>query len=300
LRKRSIGAHAAFQVGNDSSEKMMDGNSISSRSLTPLRQRGYSVEEETVVEPLNLPLTNVLSVDQEIPCRKRQSSMGSDFFSSIASEGSSSCAATSPPPSDSYHGKPPHRIFLHTSSNGYIEFSFDNPNSHDVLMAFLSAHLKPDQLPRKTPNSNKILPPLVHGALQTMVLTPTKTMENRTPSILRPPLSRSTSTDSACTLDKLQKKMIQQRIQQESTPLEKMKENLANWMSSIVDCACCQDTTTVAPEPEEKKKGIVESPASKLLKRKGIGGLSFEESSARLSPRLSFEKSVATDSSSRR
>jgi hypothetical protein len=79
-----------------------------------------------------------------------------------------------------------------------------------------------------------------------------------------------------------------------------MKENLANWMSSIVDCACCQDTTTVAPEPEEKKKGIVESPASKLLKRKGIGGLSFEESSARLSPRLSFEKSVATDSSSRR
>lgn len=299
MRKRSIGAHAAFSAFSDAE---LDN----SRSGTPLRSRGCSVEEEHV-EPVSIPVGDVVSVDQEIPSRKRHSSAGSDFFSSVASDTGSDGALLSPPkPSDSYHGKSAlYRIFLHTASNGYIEFSFDNPNSHDILMAFLSAHLKSDQLPRKTPN-NHILPPL-DGAMQTMVLTPT-TMQKRMPSNLRqsPQLTRSTSTDSACTLDKLQKKIIQQRIQSEATPLERIKENVASWMSSIVDCACCQDTT-VAPDPEDKnatKRGIVAggdmSPASKLLKRKGIGGLSFEESSARLSPRLSFEKSVATDNSSRR
>jgi hypothetical protein len=305
MRKRSMGAHAAFNAFADAE---IDG----SRSGTPLRSRGCSVEEEPSVEILCVPLEDIVSVDQEIPSRKRHSSSaGSDFFSSAASDTGSSATALSPPkPSDSYHSKSAlHRIFLHTSSSaGYIEFSFDNKNSHDIIMAFLSAHLKPNQLPRKTPN-NQIIPPL-DGAMQTMVLTPT-TMERRMPSILRQPpqLTRSTSTDSACTLDKLQKKIIQQRIQSETTPLERIKENVASWMSSIVDCACCQDTT-VAPDPDDKsasKRGIVAtaagedlSPASKLLKRKGIGGLSFEESSARLSPRLSFEKSVATDNSSRR
>jgi hypothetical protein len=302
MRKRSIGAHAAFNAFADAE---IDGN----RSGTPLRSRGFSVEEDPAVEPLCVSLVDVVSVDQEVPSRNRHSSAGSDFFSSVASDTGSSNGILSPPkPSDSYHSKSAlYRIFLHTSSAGYMEFSFDNANSHDILMAFLSAHLKPNQLPRKTPNHQTIPP--IDGAMQTMVLTPT-TMEKRMPSILRQPpqLSRSTSTDSACTLDKLQKNIIQQRIQSETTPLERIKENVASWISSIVDCACCQDTT-VAPDPDDKsatKRGIVAaagedmSPASKLLKRKGIGGLSFEESSARLSPRLSFEKSVATDNNSRR
>jgi hypothetical protein len=248
---------------------------------------------------------DVVSVDQELPCRRRASSAGSDFFSSAASEAGSSVKLSPPPPSNSIHGKTAlYRIFLHTSSNGYVEFSFDNPNSHDILMAFLSAHLKPDQLPSKTP-SDRVVPP-VDGALQTMILTPTK-METRVASNVHlrqsPQFARSASTDSACTLEKLQKKIIQQRIQQETTPLEKFKENLASWMSTIVDCACCQDTT-VATDPEEKNeaakrdgdKGGAVSPATEALKKKGIGGLSFEESVLQ-SPKLSFEASVATDRS---
>lgn len=303
IRKRSMGAHAAFAAFADAE---IDGGC---RSRTPLKSRGCSIEEEVQAEPLTVPLADVVSVDQEIPYkRKRSGSAGSDFFSSVTSETASSGILSPPEPSDSYHGKSAlYRIFIHTATHGYIEFSFDNQNSNDILMAFLSAHLKTEQLPRKAPN-NEIVPP-VQGALQTMVLTPTKKEEHaqsNNSSLSRPlKLTRSNSTESTCTLDKLQKKMIQQRIQQESTPLQKIQENLATWMSSIVDCACCQDTT-VAPEPEEKnvKRGIVPvedaSPASKLLKRRGIGGLSFEESSARLSPRLSFEKSVATDNSSRR
>ena len=291
MRNRSLGAHAAFQVDTD-----IDG----SQRPTPLRSRGRSEEEQTRADPVIVKLANVVSVDQELPSRKRNSSTGSDFFSSVASDTGS--VLTPPKPSDSYRGKHNlHRIFLHTSSTGYMEFSFDNPNSHDILMAFLSAHLKPNQLPRKTPQD---IPPPLEGAMQTMVLTPGK-MERVSSSIRKPPrITRSSSTDSACTLDKLQKKMIQQRIQRETTPLERIKENMASWMSSIVDCACCQDTT-VAPEEAKAngKPGIaVEemSPASKFLKKKGIGGLSFEESSARMSPRLSFEKSVATESSGRR
>ena len=299
MRKRSMGAHTAFA----------DAEIDRFRSRTPLKSRGCSIEEEVQAEPLSVPLADIVSVDQEIPYkRKRSGSAGSDFFSSVTSETASSGTMSPPEPSDSYHGTTAlFRIFIHTGSHGYIEFSFDNQNSHDILMAFLSAHLKSEQLPRKTPN-DEIVPP-VQGALQTMVLTPTKkeehTHSNNSSLNKTLKLTRSNSTESTCTLDKLQKKMIQQRIQQESTPLQKIQENFATWMSSIVDCACCQDTT-VAPEPEEKniKRGILPvedaSPASKLLKRRGIGGLSFEESSARLSPRLSFEKSVATDNSSRR
>jgi hypothetical protein len=271
------------------------------RSLTPAKQRTCSVEEEQPVEPITLPLGDVVSVDQEVPSRRRSSSVGSDFFSSVASDTGS--AQPPPPPSNSIHGKSAlYRIFLHTSSHGYIEFNFDTPNSHDILMAFLSAHLKPNQLPRKTPN---VIPPL-DGALQTMVLTPT-TIEKRVPSISnlhKPPrLTRSNSMDSACTLDKLQKKIIQQRIQQESTPLEKIKEKLSSLMSNIDLSLCCQDTTVATDQDEKRspaKRGIVasgdETPDTKTLKKKGIGGLSFEESIS-LTPKLSFEKSVMTDRS---
>eukprot|EP00804_Cyclotella_cryptica_P012452 CCRYP_010869-RA/>CCRYP_010869-RA protein AED:0.37 eAED:0.37 QI:0/-1/0/1/-1/0/1/0/299 len=296
-----MGAASAFAAFADSE---IDGN----RSLTPLRQRGCSLEDEAPAEPqpFTIRLGDVVSVDQEIPCRRRKtSSAGSDFFSSVASEAVSSVALSPPPPSNSLHGKSAiYRIFLHTSSNGYIEFCFDNANSHDILMAFLSAHLKPDQLPRKTP-TNQVVPPM-EGALQTMILTPTK-MEKRVASNVHlkqtPQFTRSASTDSACTLEKLQKKIIQQRIQQETTPLEKIKENLASWMSSIVDCACCQDTT-VPPDPEDKNSAAKRpgaggggmSPATEVLKKKGIGGLSFEETVLQ-APKLSFEASVATDRS---
>jgi len=299
-RKRSMGAASAYAAFADSE---IDRN----RSLTPLRQRGCSLEDEApaVPQPFTVPLGDVVSVDQEIPCRRKRSSAGSDFFSSVASEAGSSVALSPPPPSNSLHGKSVlYRIFLHTSSKGYIEFSFDNPNSHDISMAFLSAHLKPDQLPRKTPTDQVVLP--IDGALQTMILTPTK-MEKRVASNVNlrptPQFTRSASTDSACTLEKLQKKIIQQRIQQETTALEKIKENLANWMSSIVDCACCQDTT-VAPDPEDKNStskrdragGGDRSPATETLKKNGIGGLSFEETVLQ-EPKLSFEASIATDRS---
>jgi len=292
MRKQSLGAHAAFNAFADA--EIDNGGPDRNRSLTPMRTRACSTEEDVHTESLTLPLIDIVSVDREVPStRKRQSSGGSsDFFSSKISDTGSGFLLSPPKPPDSYRSKNAlyYRIFVHTSTNGYIEFSFDNTNSHDILMAFLSAHLKPNQLPRKTPNDPIISPS--DGALRTVVLTPTKLQQP-------PQLTRSMSIDSACTLDKLQKKMIRQRLQQETTPLGRIRENLANWMSSIVDCACCQDTTTVAPDPSDKnasKKGIVdESPESKLLKKQGIGGLSFEESSTTLSPQLSFEKSVATN-----
>lgn len=303
MRMRSLGAAAAFAVEGEGG----DGKG---------RVRGLSVGEEfgalaaMAVEPMIVPLSDVISVDQEVPSysssRSRTSSVGSDFFSSQASDTGSSTPLSPPPPSNSLHGKSAlYRIFLHTSSNGYIEFSFDNPNSHDILMAYLAAHLKPNQIPHKTENNAP-----VGGALQTMVLTPSKT-EHRAPSSLSstPRLLR-TNSSSSCTLEKLQTKIINQRLQQESTPLEKVKENVASWMSSIVDCACCQDTT-VAPDPDDKStiegrhsmksSGIYAnsigkhnvSPASAKLKSRGIGGLSFEESSMGTSgsgsPKLTVE-----------
>jgi len=302
MRMRSLGAAAAFAVEGEGG----DGKG---------RVRGFSVGEEfgalaaMAVEPMIVPLSDVISVDQEVPSsssRSRTSSVGSDFFSSQASDTGSSTPLSPPPPSNSLHGKSAlYRIFLHTSSNGYIEFSFDNPNSHDILMAYLAAHLKPNQIPHKTENNAP-----VGGALQTMVLTPSKT-EHRAPSSLSstPRLLR-TNSSSSCTLEKLQTKIINQRLQQESTPLEKVKENVASWMSSIVDCACCQDTT-VAPDPDDKStiegrhsmksSGIYAnsigkhnvSPASAKLKSRGIGGLSFEESSMGTSgsgsPKLTVE-----------
>jgi hypothetical protein len=105
---------------------------------------------------------------------------------------------------------------------------------------------------RNTPTVQAILP--LNGGLEITSLTPTN-LETGLVSYVNlrptPQFARSAITDSAYTLEKLQKKIIQQRIQQEITAREKTNENLASWMSSIADCTGCQDTT-VPPDPEDK------------------------------------------------
>lgn len=225
-----------------------------------------------------------------------------------------------------------HRIFLRTLSHGYIEFSLDGANSHDIFMAFLKAHLPPDRIPQRRGPDSRGKPQAGGTALRTMVLTPTKDVpssalppappspaSSRQPRTLpRPGLTRSSSTmgSTNTNIDKLQSKAIKQRIRNESTPMQRAKERVGEWMSSLMDCACCQDTTVAPVEGTEDygrrrgarsptgagKRGAKavagggRSPNSTLLKHKGIGGLSFEEASC--GPRLSFERSVGGDSRS--
>ena len=100
--------------------------------------------------------------------------------------------------------------------------------------------------------------------------------------------------------------MMHQRLQYEKNarpPLVRIKERMVQWMSSVIDCGCCLDTT-VAPlemtsssvsgtgtgvgSPHDKDI----SPRTKALKKKGIGGLSFEvevRGGSTPIPKLSFE-----------
>lgn len=324
--------------------------------------------------PMRIPLKDILSVDEEVPGRHGSNAGGgSDFFSSAASDAGaakegggdgrriseSGSAVMSPPPSAS-NGKTPYRIFLHTLSHGYVEFSLDrNANSHDIFMAYLKAHLPPDRIPDREKGRGK--EPMSGGMLRTLVLTPTKEVPSNlsgsertldakpdngganpvnkyghsssaptrtTTSLSRPPLvTRSKSEMSVNNIDKLHSKAIRQRLQDESTPMQRMKERMATFLSNAMDCACCQDTT-VAPldvssgtytgeegikhslneckkrpvgiEKEARKPPHGRSPNSEKLRNKGIGGLSFEELSYGGTPKLSFERSVGGESAGRK
>ena len=220
-------------------------SAFSRASTLPVGNGGNAEDEidgsggAVVVEPISIPLEDILSVDEEIPStaaaglsgsgRRGRSggsnmSLGSDFFRSIASdveaareaaEAAATAATTSgdggedgngmgagafmqrpgsaspPPPHTASsssltnngggNGKVPHRIFLHTLSHGYVEFTLDNANSHDVFMAYLKAHLEPDRVPqRDLSGSQHNAAKNTHGGsggqgtlLRTMVLTPT-------------------------------------------------------------------------------------------------------------------------------
>ena len=400
-RMRSYGASSAFANASHNNNGMMNG-SLNGEEC----DIGDCSDGEKQVEPITIPLKDILSVDEEVPSRNKGggssvngSGGGSDFYSSAASDIGianelkrgdsmrSTPKASNSTPSFSQLRKDwesssntknsaggqkiPHRIFLHTLSHGYVEFSLENENSHDIFMAYLKAHLSSDRIPQRGTSivnggggSNAGSSSGVKhrtasaggGLLRTMVLTPTKevpSIESRSTSIEdsttksqkspklnlpdkdtydghapppsspkrrnskhRPTLvSRDSSSISVCSnkIDKLHSKIINQRIKNESTTFSRVKESFEGWMSSIVDCACCQDTT-VAPDPStvgsnsiQSNKGIVEgtpdssrmktskqrSPTSERLRSKGIGGLSFEvESCPPGSPKLSFEQSM--------
>jgi len=400
-RMRSYGASSAFANASNNNNGGMNGSVNGEES-----DIGDCSDGEKQSEPITIPLKDILSVDEEVPSRKGGSSAngsggGSDFYSSAASDvgiakelkrGDSRLStpkASNSTPSFSQLRKDwdnqgnsstttkqtqkiPHRIFLHTLSHGYVEFSLENENSHDIFMAYLKAHLSSDRIPQRGNGSNSDCGSnagsnssagVKHrtasasgGLLRTMVLTPTKevpSIESRSTSIEsstaksqksqlnlpdkdtydgqapppsspkrrnskhRPTLvSRDSSSVSVCSnkIDKLHSKIINQRIKNESTTFSRVKESFEGWMSSIVDCACCQDTT-VAPDPStvggnsiQSNKGIIlegtpdssrmkngkqRSPTSERLRSKGIGGLSFEvESCPPGSPKLSFEQSM--------
>jgi len=348
------------------------------------------------VEPIIIPLRDVLGVDEEVPHQSRRSGSNSgggggsnsgcgnnsEFYSSAASDiGAAKEAAaaslsaskdgklatpstpapanpqqtllSSPPPSTTHSGRPSHRIFLHTLSSGYLEFSLDNANSHDSFMAYLKAHLPSDRIPCRNNNSNNIgsssyisssAPTKVTnhvggvGMLRTMVLTPTKEVPSnlsgtttstaattasgsgdnitahnlqQQPQQARPappstPTIVPSSSASVCSnrIDKLHSKMMHQRLQYEKNsrpPIARMKERMVNWMSTVIDCGCCFDTTVVAPLETVSSSVSVSgtggggetTPKTKALKKRGIGGLSFEVESCVSSsptPNLSFER----------
>ena len=190
--------------------------------------------------------------------------------------------------------------------------------------------------------------------LRTMVLTPTKEVPNelggggghsspsdaesgkrptdappsRERSIQTIETSQSTTSSRSNTIDRLQAKVIQQRLRDESTPLTRAKEAASAWLSSIMDCGlCCMDTTTVAPLDASPSSGAdggggfgverrggggasssssatdssgarsiggggvgrTRSPTGEMLKSQGICGLSFEvESCPSIAPKTSF------------
>jgi hypothetical protein len=247
-----------------------------------------------------------------------------------------------------------HRIFLRTSSHGYVEFGPENSNSHDVFMAFLAAHVPSDRMPgRGDGGDGKVSsersserheqlqqqreraasPGL--GMLRTMVLTPTKEVpinilfrDNAAPapasdaeSGARPmettrvdPLPRlqtnsatigmslSNMSSRSITIDRLQSKVIHQRLRDESTPLTRARDAASAWLSSILDCGlCCMDTTTVAPIDAAMTDGVgagggvQRTPNAEALKFQGIGGLSFEIESCSGTPKMSYERSVSSN-----
>ena len=291
---------------------------------------------------MTIPLSDVLGADEEV--------------SAASANGGGGIAAPSVVGGGNGRGAC-HRIFLRTSSHGYVEFSPENSNSHDVFMAFLKAHLPPERMPRKRgeggdwggggrPSSERHRPqppqqqqraasPRV-GMLRTMVLTPTKEVPGApsgcggpTPSAAVPrarslpqgdrsdrstiKMSLSAISSRSNTIDKLQSKVIQQRLRDESTPLSRAKDAASAWMSSILDCGlCCMDTTTVAPLDASSSAGgggdgvgvatrrvdsdsdarptigggVKTTPNGEALRNLGIGGLSFEIDSASSSPKM--------------
>jgi len=236
MRMRSLGAASAFAAASNAGEDELNASS----------------DGAAVMEPVSIPLKDVLGVDEEVPSRNKRSNAGptSDFYCSAASDVGmqkekelQQVSSPSPPPS-SMNKKKTHRIFLHTLSHGFVEFSLENANSHDMVMAYLKAHLEPDRIPKRGPegvNAKK-----GGGALlRTMVLTPTKeaiildrsartatathkagnamsvaATAPRSPPrtfLPQPNLTRSNS-NASCPIDKLHSKVINQRLQDESTP----------------------------------------------------------------------------------
>lgn len=393
-RMRSAGAASAFAsaASNGSAAAAAIDDGDFDCSVASYGQQQQQQPPIINVEPITIPLKDVLSVDEEIPSRRgsrvssHHSSGGSDFYSSAASDvslakeqkkkngkGDSSSSSSdmvtpkttnvphplhlqlrspSPPPPNAMLNnlnnsqrrahRIPHRIFLHTLSHGYIEFTLENENSHDIFMAYLKAHLPSDRIPIRGSSGNNGN----GGGLRTMILTPSKdggprsssngsvhshhsTTQNggggggdtfdpnhtgspRTSRSLKRPtlVSRDSSSVSVCSnkIDKLHSKVINQRIKHEfpDTPFQRMKESVAGWMSNIIDCACCQDTTTVAPvdvhvlsTPGRSLKtgggGGGSSPNSETLRKRGIGGLSFEVEQS--SPSYSQQQQQVTPSS---
>mmetsp|Transcript_31200 Transcript_31200/g.60019 ORF Transcript_31200/g.60019 Transcript_31200/m.60019 type:complete len:503 (+) Transcript_31200:1-1509(+) len=380
LRKRSIGARSAFAdvpiiggmqnpLAYSDHSHSVDGIDDSIRSgagsvnpshLSPGTSIGSlaSMEREES-ESFRIILKEVIFVDQDIV---RSDSPSSSSNRSCNSPPSTTASNTIPPPpsnpsigvlprKNSHLTKYKHclyRIFVNTSSQGYIEFSFDNSNCYEILLAFLRAHLKDKIRERNTGDIKTDSAAVGHGgAMQTMVLTPSKldqfaqpplqysqsfqptsntpkhhALFSRSNSNLTSRTAQTSPSNQEVTFDKLEAKAIKQRLKQESTPLERMKDNLAEWMSQIVDCGCCQDTTTVAAEDDVStsannnstnvrggylvlKKGSM-TPMTDKLKKQGIGTLSLEEDDTSLkrgvspiTPKLSFEPSVSSKGSKR-
>lgn len=111
---------------------------------------------------------------------------------------------------------------------------------------------------------------------------------------------------------------MKRRVQEESTPLERVRENMAEWMSNLVDCGVCSRDTTAPVTPvnnvdaagggrnigsRRNGMGMGMGPSSSAeqrtkddLKKRGVGSLSFEETTERngmdILQGLSFERSV--------
>ncbi|KAL7470968.1 hypothetical protein ACHAXS_011256 [Conticribra weissflogii] len=385
LRKRSIGArnafadvplnggiqdpisHSAHSLGGDGID---DSIRSGAGSVNPSNlKRGTSIGslasmEREESEPIRITVKDVIFVDQDIIDNNSPSSSLNGSCNSPPSATASN--AIPPPPLFSSNGILPRknslqsshkhclfRIFINTFSHGYIEFSFDNSNCYEILLAFLRAHLKEKIRDRTTREIGTGSAAVGHsGAMQTMVLTPSKLDQftqpplqyslsfqpttntpkhhaqfSRSNSNLTSRTAQTSPSNQEVTFDKLEAKAIKQRLKQESTPLERMKDNLAEWMSHIVDCGCCQDTTAVTQEDDAStsahwsksnnsnngrggyvvlKKGSL-SPMTEKLRKQGIGTLSLEEDDAssgrgvrtNLAPKLSFEPSVGSKGSKR-
>ncbi|KAL7547898.1 hypothetical protein ACHAWF_011169 [Thalassiosira exigua] len=206
LRMRSLGAASAFAAANGTPNS--GGTSGSLVNGEDAEGEGTDGEAKEP-GPLSIPLKDIISVDEEVPSRKRGSrSGGSDFFCSAASRDelakemnkesggkkkgkpasstprNSSAAhqtytSTLPATSASAGDKVPHRILLHTLSNGYVKLALDGANQHDLLLAWLKARLPPERVPQRDEQGNKKKKGGLGlgGGLRTMVLTPTKEAE---------------------------------------------------------------------------------------------------------------------------
>lgn len=223
-----------------------------------------------------------------------------------------------------------YRIYIHTRTSEYLEFNFDNnSNSYDVVLAYLRCHLKdgmvpPDDVPvgsdgvgsaasklsslgkpvnftRTKSLSSKVASKGNGGGgdgdddatVTSSSASSTGNKQHQPPSSsFQPFISQSNSSNP---IERLQTKAINRQLQQEHTPMNSIKENVAEWVSSIIDCAnfgCCQDTVTpedkslyngngiegtpLRQSQSQQQRDRSTTPRSKMLKRNGIGGLSFE------------------------
>lgn len=355
-RMRSAGAANAF---NTSTVVCDDNDSMTDHSLYPNQEE----EMMMMMETMNVLLKDIISVKHETPFSSSKKS-DAELHAPVAMVGraasftpppptttmlaapqplyrpGSKLSTTSQPLSPSVHsGLNCYRIYIHTRTNGYLEFNFDNnSNSYEVVLAYLRCHLKDGMVP---PDDDDV--PVVVGndgvgssnaatskgpssLEQPVNLTRTKSLSNKVTSkdngggggddatvtststtstgdkqqqhlpssAFQPFISQSNSSNP---IERLQTKAINRQLEQEHTPMNSIKESVAGWVSSIIDCAnfgCCQDTT-VTPEDKSVYNGNgiegtplrqqpqlqqqrVQSmtPTSKVLKSNGIGGLSFE------------------------
>ena len=221
-----------------------------------------------------IPLRDIPSVDEEVPSRRSgggshanggagglnfcQCGPGvSDFYSNAASDagvaretgearGTGLPPALPPLPTGSSRGRP-YRLFLRSLSHDYVEFGLDHSNSYDICTAYLQAHLPTKRLPRWRP-PGATAPG--RGGLHTVVLIPGReppaalggaARAAAARSVARPPLplTRSNSTLPCNNTDKLHSQAIHQRLRNEATPLQRLKDHLAGWVSTVIDCACC-------------------------------------------------------------